>query len=147
MKAMLIILLACVLPVWGAELFDFALMEPIRIKEADNLLNGETDGGSLSITLVDSNGKLGFVHYMTKGAGTEFGGGQLSYRRAQYEKGVLFANGSENEKLLLSILRSACLRTFGTSDPDALKNAPGGPDVFTRMAVGKLLGHFSLKKK
>jgi len=142
MKSLLVVLLAFVLPALGAEPFDLALMEPVRIKEADSLLNGETDGGSVSITLEDSKGKLRFVHYMTKDAGTEFGGGQLSYRLAKEEMGVRFANGSEDEKWLLSILRAACLRTFGTSDPAILKNATGVPDAFSRMAMGKLLGQF-----
>ena len=147
MKALLIALLAFVLPASGTEPFDFSLAEPVRIKEGDSLLNGEQDGGSVSIILEDSKRNLGFVHYMTKDAGPEFGGGQLSYRRSKNETSIRFPNGSDDEKRLLSILRAACLTTFGTCDPLTLKNAAGERDPFSRMAMGKLLGHFPLKEK
>lgn len=146
MKALLIALLAFVLPASGAEPFDFSLAEPVRIKEGDVFLNGEKDGGSVSIILEDSKRNLGFVHYMTRDAGPD-GGGQLSYRRSKNETRIRFPNGNDDEKRLLSILRAACLTTFGTSDPLTLKNAAGEHDPFSRMAIGELLGHFPLKEK
>jgi hypothetical protein len=147
MKALLIALLTFVLPASGAEPFDFSLAEPVRIKEGDSLLNGEQDGGSVSIILEDSKKNLGVVHYTTKDGGPEHRGGQLSYRRSMNETSIRFSNGSDDEKRLLSILRAACLTTFGTSDPITLKNTTGERDAFSRMAMGKLLGHFPLKEK
>jgi hypothetical protein len=107
MKIALLLLWICVARGGAEEAFDFKLVEPIQIEKADYHLNGDRTGGSVSATLRDGNGNLCFVHYLTKDAGPESGGGSLSYRVPKEDHPVRFASGSEDERRLLNLIRSA----------------------------------------
>ena len=101
----------------------------------------------MAATLRDANGNLRFVHYMTKDAGPARGGGSLSFRTEKDGRPVRFANGSEVERRLLELVRSACRRSFGSDDSEFLKeprNWPGKKDGFSRMAMAALLRHFPM---
>jgi hypothetical protein len=130
----------------GALKFDIA--DPVTIRRADQFLDGDKSGGSVSVTLEDARGNLRFVHYMTEDAGPEFGGGYLSYRESQNGKSIKLVHGSKDEIRLLGILRNSCVNTFGTSDLEDLRNARGPKakpgDGFSQMALASLLRHFPL---
>jgi len=133
----------------AAEPFVFPLVEPLKIEKATYFLNGDKTGGSVSVVLRDSKGTQSFVHYMTKDAGEEHGGGLLTFRAEKNSQGNTFARASEDETRLVNYLRAACVASFGSSDPEFLKapsNWPGKKDGFDRMAMASLLRHFSTKK-
>jgi hypothetical protein len=145
MKVVVLLLAICGARGGAAEGFDFKLVEPVQIEKADCYLNGDRTGGSVLATLRDANGSLRFVHYMTKDAGPERGGGTLSFRAEKDGRGVRFANGSEDERRLLELVRSACRRSFGSDDSEFLKeprDSPGKKDGFSRLAMAALLRHF-----
>lgn len=95
----------------------------------------------------DASGNLRFVHYLAKDAGPESGGGSLSFRGSREDHPVRFANGSEDERRLLSLIRSACRRSLGFDDSEFVKepaNWPGKKDGFSRMAMAAFLKHFPM---
>jgi len=147
MKHIIAALIGFIGPMLAIEPFKFEMTEPVQIKEAESFLIGDRDGVSVSVVLQDADGNERFVHYMTKDAGAEFGGGMLSYRTDKNEKAKRFPNGSPDEKRLLTIIRSACVTSFGISNAVELSAANGskvGKDGFRRMAMGALLRHFPL---
>lgn len=143
MKTILLILLTVVLPLGATEAFKFPFEGKVEIEETNYLLNGDKDGGSIHVTLRDAKGTLSFVHYMTKDAGAEFGGGLLSFKTNKAEKWPpRFPQGSDDEAQLLKILRSACIATFGSADPNVLDNPATKKGGIHRLVMASLLRHF-----
>jgi hypothetical protein len=132
----------------GAEPFVFPLVGALKVEKATYFLNGDVTGGSVSVVLRDSKGVRSFVHFLTKDAGEEFGGGLLTFRSSKGGDGTTFARASEDEAKLLGFLKAACLSSFGSSDHEFLKdpsNWPGKKDGYDRMAMAALLRHFPTK--
>ena len=68
--------------------------------------------------------------------------------KARLGKGMRFPHGSKDEARLLNFLRAACVASFGSSDPEFLKepdNWPGAKDGLDRLAMASLLRHFTTK--
>lgn len=148
MKTLVLLLTLVAVAVRGAEPFAFPMAGALKIEKATYFLNGDVTGGSVSVVIRDSKGVQSFVHYTTADAGEKFGGGLLTFRPKDGAKGTTFPRASNDEARLLGYLRAACVASFGSSDPEFLKesdNWPGAKDGFDRMAMVSLLRHFPEK--
>lgn len=148
MKSLALLFLLMATTAFGSGPFAFPVAGALKVEKATYYLNGDRTGGSVSVVLRDSNGTSCFVHYRTKDAGEEHGGGLLTFRAEKEQKGTTFARGSEDETRLLQLLRAACVASYGSADPVVLKepsNRPGATVGFDRMAMASLLRHFPTK--
>jgi hypothetical protein len=145
MKTFVLLLTLIVTTAWGAEPFAFPIEGAVKIENATYFLNGDRTGGSVSVIIRDSKGTQSFVYYMTADVDRNFGGGLLTFRAKEGAKGTTFPHASKDEARLLNYLRAACVASFGSSDPDFLRDPRKGVGLengFSMMAMGSLLRHF-----
>jgi hypothetical protein len=129
----------------GSEPFKFPFVGKVRIGEATKYW----DGGSVMVVLHDERAQY-TVHYRTREAGEANGGGLLTFVSKKDGKRITLPRGSDDEGRLLNYLRSASVVTYGTSNPNVLRNSgltKGISDGFDRLAIASLLRHFEEEKK
>ena len=107
------------------------------------------DGGSVAVVVTDSEMTRYKVFYRTREAGEANGGGMLTFGSKEDGNRITLEQGSEDEASLLNYLRSACVVSFGTSDPDILHESflrEGTSNSWDRMAMSTLLRQFNKEK-
>lgn len=145
----LVLLISVIAGLANGAPFVFPMVGALKIEKATYFLNGDVTGDSVSVVLRDSKSVESFVHYRTKDAGEELGGGLLTFQASRDGEKTTFTRASEDEARLLDFLRLACVASFGSSDPKFLKETshwPGKNDGFDRMAMASILRHFSTKE-
>jgi hypothetical protein len=94
----------------------------LTIGETDYLL----DGGSVSATIVDEHGFKARVFYKSNTFG-ENPYGELLFRAPGSVKAIRTTKGTAADIEVRSLIDVACINTFGTADPKALRKASRGP--------------------
>jgi hypothetical protein len=107
--------------------FRSGLSGKLTIGETEYLL----DGGSVLATILDEHGSKARVFYKSNYFG-ENPGGELRFGAPGSVKGIRTTKGTAVDIEVRSLIDVACINTFGTANPKALRKASRAPDGMIR---------------
>jgi len=86
-----------------------------------------TDGGSVSAKILDEHGSMASVFYKSNMFGRN-PGGELTFCAPDSAKAIRTTKGTAADIEVRSLIDVACINTFGTANPKALRKASRAPD-------------------